>query len=69
MGMYAEIGRSSVLRDRARRCRVLATGLSNDADRKVLECMAEEYEAEARQLDWGRIAANDDLIVPDWPRA
>lgn len=69
MGVFSEIGRSTALRDRARRCRILATGLSNEADRRILEGMAEEYEAEAHQLDSARMAINDDLAGPAWPQA
>lgn len=37
----------SLLRERARRCRMLAGGLSNAADQAVLHQLAAEYDAQA----------------------
>jgi len=39
------------LHAQARRCRALAAGLSNHEDVRILELLAAEYEARAREID------------------
>lgn len=50
MGVMVRLDRADSLRAEARRCRQLATGLSNPRDVALLTGMAEEYELQA--LEW-----------------
>lgn len=60
MDVAGLIDRSRVLRERARRYRLLATGLTSPADVSLIEKMADEFDARARAIESRLAASNDD---------
>lgn len=50
---------SESLRAQARRCRLLATGLTNEQDVLLLDRLADEYEAEAAKWEQRALAASN----------
>jgi len=57
MGVMVRLDEAARLRAEARRCRHLATGLSNPRDVDLLTAMAEEYELQALEWECGTWAS------------